>query len=69
MEAIFLLLLIFFFVLLYVIPSIILIGVFSIVIKWTISKFKDYGEPHDDYDDHEVCHICGDNEDWCKHAP
>ena len=72
MDVIFLLLLIFFFVLLYVVPAIILIGVSALVIKWIISKFSKHGEPndfedHDDYND--TCYICGDNEDWCKHAP
>ena len=70
MDIVFLLLLIFFFALLYVVPTIILIGVFALIIKWIISKFKDVGEPYDLDDDYNSnCYICGDNEEWCKHAP
>lgn len=68
MDVIFILLLIFFTVLLYVVPSIILIGVFALIIKWIVAKFKDVGEPNDE-DYNTTCFICGDNEDWCKHAP
>jgi hypothetical protein len=69
MEIIFLLLLLFTFVILYVIPAIVIIGVSALVIKWIISKFSTYGEPNDDDDYNHTCYICGDNDDWCRHAP
>ncbi len=69
MDIMFLFLMIFFFVLLYVVPALILIGVSAIVIRWIVGKFKTHGDPNDLEDYNSTCYICGDNEDWCKHAP
>ena len=69
MDALFILLLIFFSVLLYVVPTAIIIGVAAISIKWIIFKFKEIGDPHDVYPAQWECDVCGDNEDWHKHAP
>jgi hypothetical protein len=69
MDILFILLLIFFVTVLYVLPAIILIGVFALIINFIMSKFKDIGEPHDLDDDDPRCFICGDTEEWCKHVP
>lgn len=69
MDIIFLLLLVFFFVLLYVLPSIIIIGVFILTFNWIYVKVKHIGDPNDIEDYNSTCYICGDNEEWCKHAP
>ncbi len=70
MEFIFILLMLFFFVLLYVIPALILIGVFAIIIKYIVNKFADVGEPNDfDAYNDSVCQICGDDEEWHRHDP
>ena len=69
MDIIFLLLLVFFFVLLYVLPSLIIIGVFILTFNWIYVKVKNIGDPNDIEDYNSTCYICGDNEEWCKHAP
>lgn len=70
MEFIFILLAAFFIVLLYVVPAIILIGVFALIIRGIVNKFADHGEPNDfDAYNDSVCPICGDDEEWHRHAP
>jgi hypothetical protein len=70
MEFVFFLLLIFFFTLIYVIPAIIVVVTVGFVIKWTVNKFSDVGEPNDfDAYNDSVCAICGDDEEWHKHGP
>ena len=69
MEVIFLLLLIFFFVLLYVLPTAAVVIALAFVVRWIINKFKEVGDPHDVYPAQWECEVCGDTEDWHKHAP
>jgi hypothetical protein len=70
LEVLVVLVALYFFVLIYVIPAIIGIALVALVLQWTINKFAAHGEPNDDIEDHPLyCAICGDVEDWHRHAP
>jgi hypothetical protein len=64
MEFIFILLVGAFIALLYVLPSLIVIALFVWIVGKINSNKTEYLEDIDD-----VCYLCGDNEEWCKHVP
>ena len=51
----------------YIIPTIIVLGLFALVISWIVDRNV---EPLDLSDDGDYyCPICKDTTDWCSHGP
>jgi hypothetical protein len=68
MDILFLLFTIGITALVYIIPTIIILGLFALVISWIVDRNVEPYDLSDDVGDF-YCPVCKDTTDWCSHGP